>query len=751
MPILSTIGAASYRGFVTQSYGTIFSASYLVAGGGGSGGNNWGGGGGAGGVVIGTVSLKTGTSYVVTIGAGGPSVVNSPTAVDGNTGSNSIFYASPVITAYGGQGGASADANPSQPSSGSGGGGGGDAYNTTGGTAYQPSPSGGTGYANNGGSYTGGTTFWHGGNGGGGAGSIGGSSANGSSGNGGSGISSSITGTAIIYAGGGGGGGYPGRAPGGSGGSGGGGAGGGASVAERGYDATYYGSGGGGAAGGVPSTETTGAGYQGIALISSPYVAAVSSLTGSPTIIGLPSFTNYSGSFNGSNQYLTVGTNSNWTFLNNGSSNFTVECWFNVTSTSSVYTIVSTDATTISTGMTVALNGYVAGDVYLEIYKNTSGICALKTNDAVGNRFSINTWNHLAVVYNSSTSVGTVYMNGVSILTATGSGFSSSAPTYTLAIGRYQVATPGGYLSGYINNLRITNTAVYTSAFTPSTVPLTAITGTQLLTLQNATITDTSTNAYTITNNGSVTTTSTVQPFPQAPITSYVYKFTSSGSLTYTTNTFLNYAASFNGTNQYLSFGNLTNLQMGTGDYTVEFWIYQNSVSTGQVLMEIGRVNASSLTPGFQFYETGGIIYVYGGSADNTLLITSGSTQVASTWYHIALTRASSSTKLFINGTQSGSTVTDTTNYNQAYTWIGVNGGGASAWLNGYISNVRVIKGTALYTSNFTPPTTHLTAVSGTQLLTCQNAALVDNSLNNFAITNNNTVTTTYTTVPFNY
>ena len=56
-------------------------------------------------------------------------------------------------------------------------------------------------------------------------------------------------------------------------------------------------------------------------------------------------------------------------------------------------------------------------------------------------------------------------------------------------------------------------------------------------------------------------------------------------------------------------------------------------------------------------------------------------------------------------------------------------------YFRGYISNVRIVKGAAVYTSNFTPSTTPLTAISGTSLLTCQSNRFKDNSSNNFAIT----------------
>jgi len=55
----------------------------------------------------------------------------------------------------------------------------------------------------------------------------------------------------------------------------------------------------------------------------------------------------------------------------------------------------------------------------------------------------------------------------------------------------------------------------------------------------------------------------------------------------------------------------------------------------------------------------------------------------------------------------------------------------------GYISNLRIVRGTTVYTTNFTPSTSALTAIANTSLLTCQSNCIKDNSTNNFAITRN--------------
>ena len=158
------------------------------------------------------------------------------------------------------------------------------------------------------------------------------------------------------------------------------------------------------------------------------------------------------------------------------------------------------------------------------------------------------------------------------------------------------------------------------------------------------------------------------------------------------------YSVFFDGTGDYLSVASNAAFGFGTGDFTVEFWVNLPSASTTQVLFDnrivtgLGLViysNTGTLTVNFN--NTGGVLITGGALTSNT-------------WTHIALTRASGSSRLFINGTQSGSTAADSNNYPTNATYIGGNFS-AGQLTTGYISNFRIVKGTALYTTAFTPPT----------------------------------------------
>jgi hypothetical protein len=148
------------------------------------------------------------------------------------------------------------------------------------------------------------------------------------------------------------------------------------------------------------------------------------------------------------------------------------------------------------------------------------------------------------------------------------------------------------------------------------------------------------------------------------------------------------------------------NFNFGTGDFTIEFWV--NPISQGghgssnnDCLIDF-RPGSNGVYGTLYIFSNGTGVYWYVNSANR---ITGGAIS-NSVWTHIALCRASGSTRLFLNGTQSGSTYTDSNNYLVSPIMIGeFNDGTGGGNFNGYIDDLRITKGYARYTANFTPPT----------------------------------------------
>ena len=200
-------------------------------------------------------------------------------------------------------------------------------------------------------------------------------------------------------------------------------------------------------------------------------------------------------------------------------------------------------------------------------------------------------------------------------------------------------------------------------------------------------------------------------------------------------------SAQFNGSN-YLSVAGGAGTAMGTGDFTWECWVYPTSSLDYQCFIDT-RTNplAGGDDTGFffgtNFNTLAPIYYTTNIQLESTESIT------LNAWNHVALTRNSGTVTLWVNGV-SGGTQSNATDLTEQRVLIGGDGLGASLNLTGNISNLRIVKGTAVYTSPFTPPTAPLTAISGTQLLLNTyygSNFLVDGSTNNFTVTNNGTVT----------
>jgi hypothetical protein len=138
----------------------------------------------------------------------------------------------------------------------------------------------------------------------------------------------------------------------------------------------------------------------------------------------------------------------------------------------------------------------------------------------------------------------------------------------------------------------------------------------------------------------------------------------------------------------------------GTGDFTIECWIYCNSFSTVNWIYDGRPISTNYLEPTI-LVSTSGILSYFTNSAYQ---IQAG-TLTTGTWYHVAYCRASGTGRLFLNGTVTGS-FSDTYSYDNSVNRpvIGTDGYAVSNFSNCYIDDFRV-SNYARYTANFTPPT----------------------------------------------
>ena len=149
------------------------------------------------------------------------------------------------------------------------------------------------------------------------------------------------------------------------------------------------------------------------------------------------------------------------------------------------------------------------------------------------------------------------------------------------------------------------------------------------------------------------------------------------------------WAVAFDGSDG-LSSSASTDYELGTGDLTVEYWAYPTASGAIQNILD-NRAEASGWKLGrnasnqFQVYN----------EVTSSYLFKSG-TFPENAWSHFCWTRASGVNKFLINGVQSGSNVSDSSNFDSNSLNIGVQHGGTTQYFTGYIACCRVIKGTAV-------------------------------------------------------
>lgn len=388
-----------------------------------------------------------------------------------------------------------------------------------------------------------------------------------------------------------------------------------------------------------------------------------------------------------------------------GSSDFTLEAWVYKNNTSTACLINGQSDLATEAGSSYI---FYVGTVNSDLYVGSSRFAATSPNPSVG------VWSHVAYVRTGGTF--STYLNGTRV------GTNSSVGTSSVNIGSTSFPSTIGDkanglnpLNGYISNLRLIKGSggydAASSTITVSTAPLTAVTNTSLLICKSNRFTDHSVNNLALTPIGDVR----------------VEKFNPFGrSAPYSSNTDGG-SGFFDGNGDCLSFAANSAFAFGTGDFTVEYWFYRNSADTFRTVFDF-RVNGSS--SGLSDYiDNNNKFSLYGLATD---LYTSTASVLPYQWVHIAVCRSGSTVRVFINGNLDGS-FTLSSNLSDNNLLIGTNvavgGGIGGAFFNGYVSNFRALKGTALYNSSFTPPTAPLSAITNTSLLlNFANAGIIDNT-----------------------
>lgn len=388
-------------------------------------------------------------------------------------------------------------------------------------------------------------------------------------------------------------------------------------------------------------------------------------------------------------------SNSSSAALELGSSDFAIEFW-----------LYRTGASPSAWGMV-----YVGGDYGHAITTTTSDIPQFVYTDSYGSGWQnwlsstdvapLNMWTHILVTRDSNTL--RIFRDGVLKNSAsyTGSIKNTNNSKY-LGGGYTQTQTLPSHLADFRiikgsvpSGYQTSSTTVDTWVFTPPTEPLSNVTDTvTLMQFNEAAIIDKSQHAKTITLNGDVKSSTTQTKYLSSSI--YV-----------------------DGTGDYVELSDEEGFNM-TGAYTIEYWFFSDGTQTNNYATIFGPKSSSwgAGAMGLRYSPSGfanKVAIVRNGNNDviTGYAIVSTNTFAEDTWHHVAVSRdASNNWRLFVNGTEEGTSITQSSTHDWAHNggaMIGANvWDGAASYFKGYISDLRVTKGLARYTSNFTAPTAAL-------------------------------------------
>jgi hypothetical protein len=192
----------------------------------------------------------------------------------------------------------------------------------------------------------------------------------------------------------------------------------------------------------------------------------------------------------------------------------------------------------------------------------------------------------------------------------------------------------------------------------------------------------------------------TIQAFGDAKLSTAVKKFGSA-------------SLALDGNGDYAFVQSSLDFGYGTADFTIEFWIYRTVSGIIQILYDQRTSSATTYSPVVFLNVTNQIAYTDG---EGITKITGSTTVPLNAWSHVAVSRSGTSTRLFLNGVQEGSTYSDNRNYIATPVRIGSRWND-TGYFTGFIDDLRIVKGVAIYTANFTVPITRALVTPETVLM----------------------------------
>lgn len=384
---------------------------------------------------------------------------------------------------------------------------------------------------------------------------------------------------------------------------------------------------------------------------------------------------------------------------------FTLEGWVKPLSNRLQAVFGQYDGTTVSaTAVIVRLTA--SGYVQFEVKNNFTAITTSAT--ATTTQVTLNQWHHIACTRDGS-NVIRLFVDGI-LQDATGTdGRTLTGDLDRLVIGGQRNGTLRYNLfDGYIDEVRFTKGfARYISSFTPPITEFPTV-GQVLVVTPDASYSNVSL-LLPIADFG----TNTFLDFSATPKTVSVFGNSRASDDQYKWYGFSGY---FDGSGDYLTVPYSSAFDWWASDFTVECWIYVNSLGTTSYIQAvnnipvlIGNASPSNNTNYWSFgpVSTGHIaLYYWSGSMN---IVTSTNTLTASSWNHIALVKTSAGINLFINGVGFPSPVAINGTPLSSSSWplaIGqINGRSIDAYMN----DLRITSGVARYTTTFTPPNSFAT------------------------------------------